>query len=1211
MHRHEYQGLWATALLVCLLLLSIYVFGLVLGTWRNPSLSRTKRWAYFQIVCDILLFTALYWFTRTPESDFFLFYFLPIFIAADSLGDGETLISFMFVSLSLLVVVLILAHSEPRISDQIQLTSSGAILRIFLPRVTFYLAVLYLALVQRARLKSRTAQLATLREVDIRIHQQLEDPQSLQVIAEECRRFFKAESCHIRLKEGVTLRLVAGAGSYYKVARQIIAIDEANPSGSVRAYVSRSPYIVQHAEQDRFFADFRHQISDKESQQALLRVRSFGCFPLEIEGEIIGVLTLKFLRSSALSEETCESIQDFGRRAAVAIYNAHLLGEARRRLHDSERLLEVSRQITQLKVQEDHLYRILQTVVEAAKNAIPQADKGSIYLLDKKEGILRLVASLGFPPEIIASLVFRLGEGIVGQAVQTGIACVANDFQSDPRTVGSKIYPETAAIRSCACVPICGQGGAIGAICLDSTREMAAFSNVDIQLMLAYAGQAAIATENATLFDTARRHINLLAALNKIGHVLSSALNLRPEEIIQSIYQQVKDAQLMDVTSFYVATYDLLNDSVDFIFAVENGGPVAVGTGEWQSRRGGNGLTEYVVRHEKAVIIPNNVDRWLADNSVDSIGRPARSWLGVPIMAEGVMLGVMAVQNYEREFAFDEAHLLVLATIGSWTAAVLQNQSTFRELQNMRDRWSAVVTSTPDAIIAMDMEGQVTAFSQRSEDLLKHQRIEIQHHPAAQLFWNGQEDLDKIFSGVLGSRDRRTEYEIFLRSVGGERIPVYLTASPIFSDQQQVVGIVAVLRDLRLSAMKGRIRDVFDTIARIDSHTDLGRIQETVVLEIVSLLGGDTGCLLVHEGDMLVPRAVFGTSGFATERQLVRETDSVIGMALRKKRTQAVSRSDGSGMFVPLSEQGQCELAIPLLIEDLVLGFLLIESQTADWFKPEDTEVLDLADLLARQAAIAMSRSQLSEQQVRAQRTLLRTSNTVAAGQIALGMAHEVKNGLNNIALGITLLTESIQKEPGVRNKKKYTDELESAGAEIIRMSRLAQRLQKFSQRIEPQKTKCYLNAIVRDTIESMTGTLSDHDIGCDLRLTAALDAPSSGSGGHPIWVDERQIRQVIINLVLNAIDVSPSRAKIVIRTELLAAEAVMHVTDHGKGIQPELKRQLFQPFFSTKAEGTGLGLYVCRLIVEDNHQGKIELDTKPGKGTTFSVRIPLTQEPA
>jgi signal transduction histidine kinase len=251
---------------------------------------------------------------------------------------------------------------------------------------------------------------------------------------------------------------------------------------------------------------------------------------------------------------------------------------------------------------------------------------------------------------------------------------------------------------------------------------------------------------------------------------------------------------------------------------------------------------------------------------------------------------------------------------------------------------------------------------------------------------------------------------------------------------------------------------------------------------------------------------------------------------------------------------------------------------------------------------------QLLNDRARTERGLQVSANAIAVGQIATTFLHEAKNSLSGISLTAQSLHEDIERETDLKSKKDYIDRLVAIQAEVDRFDTLSRRLQRFTQQgLTPQKKEVYLNSIVQQTLVLMGSALRSKGLKKEIKLDPILDTPSGrGKGkGHPILADEDQIQQVLMNLILNAVAASGDRRPLVVETRNLSDSVEIKVTDHGTGIQGKIKGNLFKPFFTTKKDGVGLGLFLSRILVEDNHGGSIDVSSTPGKGATFTVRLP------
>lgn len=212
-------------------------------------------------------------------------------------------------------------------------------------------------------------------------------------------------------------------------------------------------------------------------------------------------------------------------------------------------------------------------------------------------------------------------------------------------------------------------------------------------------------------------------------------------------------------------------------------------------------------------------------------------------------------------------------------------------------------------------------------------------------------------------------------------------------------------------------------------------------------------------------------------------------------------------------------------------------------------------------------------------------------GQIAAGIAHEIGTPLNVISGN----AEYIMMEMGEDNP--YKEELETIISQAERIANLIKQLLEFARPRKPNYTKVDVNKEIAHVVELLRHQFEKSNI--KLNLKFSNDLPY-------IWADCSQIHQVFLNIIVNAIQAINENGLIEIETFAKDGYVNIKFKDNGVGILPEHLDKIFEPFFTTKeaGKGTGLGLAVSKRIM-DEHRGKIEVESTPGKGTVFTVKFP------
>ncbi|MFW6162678.1 MAG: sensor histidine kinase [Planctomycetota bacterium] len=217
---------------------------------------------------------------------------------------------------------------------------------------------------------------------------------------------------------------------------------------------------------------------------------------------------------------------------------------------------------------------------------------------------------------------------------------------------------------------------------------------------------------------------------------------------------------------------------------------------------------------------------------------------------------------------------------------------------------------------------------------------------------------------------------------------------------------------------------------------------------------------------------------------------------------------------------------------------------------------------------------------------------------LAAGLAHEIKNPLSTIALNLQLLQEDWEDAQTPRERRTLK-RLQTLDRETSRLTRLLEDFLRYArtQAIEP--TDCDLNAVIDEVLDFFAPQARRQ--GIEVRTTLDPDLPR-------LQADPERIKQALLNLALNARDAMPDGGELLVATARRGDRVEIDVTDTGVGVPDHHLAKLFNVYFSTKKEGSGLGLPATRRIVE-LHGGSIDVESEVHKGTHFTIRLPLAPQ--
>ena len=387
------------------------------------------------------------------------------------------------------------------------------------------------------------------------------------------------------------------------------------------------------------------------------------------------------------------------------------------------------------------------------------------------------------------------------------------------------------------------------------------------------------------------------------------------------------------------------------------------------------------------------------------------------------------------------------------------------------------------------------------------------------------------------------------------------------------------------------------------SIVDLENLSNSLVKTVSRVLGTETASLyLLDEAKGVYNlKANIGWEKERYPRALLSKSDPLIQRLtgsqegiVKEELEMAQDKISGLRVAEKMSEL-EAEISVPIISKEKLIGILnLGHKEEKEIYSSEDLELLST---LTNQAAIAIENARLYENLKQSQDTLRRADRLSSLGLLTAGLAHEIRNPLVAIRTFTQLLPERY-------NDAEFREGFQGlALKEVDRICGLINDLLSFARPSRPNVAEENMNDVV-DGIARILETEAKEK-GVEITRDFGLNLPK-------VWIDREQMKQVFMNLILNAIQAMREGGSIFISTRLISRDEAGHsgqfvqveVRDTGIGIPAENLDHIFDPFFTSKDEGSGLGLSISHQIVQE-HGGYVTVESKVGVGTTFFINLP------
>src|SRR5690625_2468842 len=221
------------------------------------------------------------------------------------------------------------------------------------------------------------------------------------------------------------------------------------------------------------------------------------------------------------------------------------------------------------------------------------------------------------------------------------------------------------------------------------------------------------------------------------------------------------------------------------------------------------------------------------------------------------------------------------------------------------------------------------------------------------------------------------------------------------------------------------------------------------------------------------------------------------------------------------------------------------------------------------------------------EKMVVESEKLILAAQLSAGLVHEIRNPLTSLKGFLQLIQSGVQqKEEYYRVMIGEIDKLEKITTELLQMAKPLKKQMKME----------YVKELIEDVAFMLDTQSSFKDVNLEIKCDPTIQIVCNAS----------QIKQVLINLILNAAEAMTNKGTIYLHTYIKNQFVIMDIIDEGEGITPEVINELYEPFFTTKEQGTGLGLIITQHLL-DLHQAKLEVRPNKQKGSTFTILLPLS----
>src|SRR6266542_4029071 len=692
----------------------------------------------------------------------------------------------------------------------------------------------------------------------------------------------------------------------------------------------------------------------------------------------------------------------------------------------------------------------------------------------------------------------------------------------------------------------------LGAFSLSTTREARAWNTADIELAQAVADQTGIAIRQAKLYEKAEATSVREHLANKLSLAIRASLSL--DEVLTTATRELGTA--LSASRVQLRMCDIA--SRDPATVHEYVSPDCSGIGEIK-REYDDFLRKHFLRSRKPLVIDDasnycgGLPQFNEFIRAHATSAGVTSELNYPVSVSGQYRGVISIHQSGAIRRWKNDELLLVESVATQLATGIAQAELFQLVERGKKDWEATFDAMSDGIFIFDRAGRLMRVNNAAAAMEKSSPNELLGRQCCDILRSGSEEAACVVEQAV-RQAKSVNVEIIPTRLNR---PLLVSVEPVLDKDKRVISVVATARDL------SELRKV-EAVAR-ERQTLLQNILESAREAIYAL---------DFEGRyQWCNQAMLDLTGYKPEDVIGHRFLERTHEDDREMRTQrfaaCLTGEPQSYESRYIAQDGHIRYALvnnaPIIVDGRITGVLGIARDITE--QKQERERAARADKLR------------------------------ALGQLASGVAHDFNNSLAAILGRAQLLRRQTQDEPLLRNIEIIQTAAEDAAATVRRIQTFARKSP--AKEFEMLEVKSLLNDAIEITRTRWENEARLRGLDYQVTLEAEGDQHTFGSAS--------ELREVFVNLIVNAVDAMPNGGELSIGCLLDGARLRLRFADTGTGMPEDVRQKIFDPFFTTKgAQGTGLGLSVSYSIIE-RHEGSISVASEVGGGTVFTIDLPAS----